>query len=184
MNVMRICAPMKHSYVGPCSKPAQSLVTRLARILSGARHSHPVRHDLMAREIEMLLEDSNTSIGWLCRYADALQAAIGTNSIRVVLSMVDELAGRGGLAAAIRGRPVAAWLPLLCILSKHVSHPQHARASLSIANLLLDEHAASLRREPDAQRVLQGLRGQLIAEAKVQSDLQAMGGIIDMILNT
>lgn len=98
--------------------------------------------------------------------------------------MVDELAGRGGLAGAIRGRPVATWLPMLQLLAKHVGNPEHARASLSILNLLIDEHASVLRGEPDALRMLQDLRGRLIAEATVQSDLQAMGGIIDMILNT
>ena len=119
----------------------------------------------------------------LCRYANALHAAVDTNSVRVVLSMIDELAGRGGLAGAIRSRPAAAWLPLLRLLAKHVTNPQHTRAALSVTNLLIDEHAAALRDEPGALCLLQGLRGRLIAEVKVQSDLQAMGGVIDMILN-
>lgn len=97
--------------------------------------------------------------------------------------MIDELAGRGGLAGAIRGRPATSWLPLLRILAKHVTNPQFTRPALSVANLLIDEHAADLRSEPDALRLLQGLRGRLIAEAKVQSDLQLMGGVIDMVLN-
>eukprot|EP00892_Ulva_mutabilis_P007014 jgi/Ulvmu1/4685/UM002_0416.1 len=117
------------------------------------------------------------------KYADALHAAVETNSIRVVLSMVDELAGRGGLRGAISCRSATAWLPLLRVLAKHVASPHFTRPALSVVNLLIDEHAAVLRGEPDALRMLQGLRRRLIAEAKVQSDLQSMGGVIDMILN-
>jgi hypothetical protein len=55
--------------------------------------------------------------------------------------LLDELAARGGLHAALAGRDAASLLPLLRHLSKHITDPRHSASLSGVAARVLDLYA-------------------------------------------
>lgn len=77
----------------------------------------------------------------LCICRDALDAALHTYRPDVVHSMLDELAARGGLHAALAGRDAASLLPLLRHLKKYITDPRHSSSLAGVAARVLDLYA-------------------------------------------
>lgn len=75
----------------------------------------------------------------MCR--DALDAALHTHRPDVIHSMLDELAARGGLHAALAGRDAASLLPLLRHLRKYITDPRHSSSLSGVAARILDLYA-------------------------------------------
>ena len=62
----------------------------------------------------------------------------------MVASVLEELAQRRGLGAALGGRDAAGLLPLLSFLIRFVSHPRHMRLVIDISNRILDTYASAV----------------------------------------
>ena len=67
-------------------------------------------------------------------YGAALDAAIASNDAVVATSVLEELAARGGLRAALERRDEDRLAPVLAFLVRHVSNPRHARLLLDVAD--------------------------------------------------
>ena len=78
-------------------------------------------------------------------YRDALDTALATRRPEVVASVLEELAQRRGLSAALGGRDAAGLLPLLTFLIRFISHPRHMRLVIDISNRILDVYASAVR---------------------------------------
>ncbi len=68
------------------------------------------------------------------RYKDALDAALQTKRPDVVCSVLEELAGRGGLQRALGNRDAEALLPLLGFLAKYIAEPRHSRLLTDVSH--------------------------------------------------
>ena len=118
------------------------------------------------------------------KYADALDATLKTDRADVVASMLEELALRSGLHAALAGRTGPSLLVLLQHTCKHVTHPNHSRMMLSVANLLLDMYTHLIGHNDELGVLLAQLRSRVIAEVKLQQELQQLQGSLNLILNS
>ena len=118
------------------------------------------------------------------KYADALDAALRTARADVVASVLEELAMRSGLGAALSGRGTADLLQLLQHACRYIMHPHHARMMLHVANRLLDLYAHLVGGDDELGALLEQLRGGVIAEVKVQQELRSLQGALDLILNS
>lgn len=63
--------------------------------------------------------------------------------------MLEELASRAGLHAALAGRSPPQLLPLLQHLSRHITDPRHSQVLAGVAARLLDLYATSVHADPE-----------------------------------
>ena len=75
------------------------------------------------------------------RYKDALDAALVTKRAEVVASVVEELAARAGLNAALGTRNAAGVAAILEHVRRHICDPRHARQLTAIAHRMMDAYA-------------------------------------------
>lgn len=116
------------------------------------------------------------------RYGDALDEALTHGQVDIVLSLVEELAARDGLAAAIRSRTPASLIQLLLMLNKNVEHPGHAATVLQVVNCVLDLHLETVAGSAALVDLLHDLKGRIGAEIKVQEELTELSGQVAMLL--
>lgn len=95
-----------------------------------------------------------------CR--EALDAALATQRPEIVHSMLEELASRAGLHAALAGRLPQQLLPLLRHLSRHITDPRHSQVLAGVAARVLDLYATSVHADPEV-RLLQR-RGRMLRQ--------------------
>lgn len=117
----------------------------------------------------------------LCRYSKALDAAVQTNRIAVVVSIIDDLASREGLKNALENRSAESLVPLLKFLAKYLAHPQYSKVAMSTIGLCVDLHTRSFLSHPELVEILTDVRGRAIAELKLQRELKALSGVLEML---
>jgi U3 small nucleolar RNA-associated protein 15 len=117
----------------------------------------------------------------LCRYSKALDAALQTQRIAIVASLIDELASREGLTTAIAGRSAPGLLPLMRFLSKYVAHPVYSKVAMATVSLCLDLHGGMCISNHSLLELLDDLRGRVVAEVRLQKDMQGLRGVLDML---
>lgn len=67
--------------------------------------------------------------------------------LQVVASLLEELASRGGLGAALGQRDPASLLPLLDHIRRHVGDPRYAPLLSAVAHRLLDAYSGVVGRD-------------------------------------
>jgi len=72
--------------------------------------------------------------------------------------MLEELAARAGLHAALANRAPQQLLPLLQHLTRHITDPRHSQVLAGVAARVLDLYATSVHADPEV-RVCGGLFG-------------------------
>lgn len=116
-----------------------------------------------------------------CRYSKALDMAVQTNRIAVVVSVIDELASREGFRTALESRSAESLVPLVKFLAKYLAHPQHSKVAMSAVGLCMDLHIRLFLSHPELVEVLRDVRGRVIAEIKLQRELKALSGVLEML---
>lgn len=116
------------------------------------------------------------------RYGEALDAALATQRPEIVHSMLEELASRAGLHAALAGRSPQQLLPLLRHLSRHITDPRHSQVLAGVAARVLDLYATSVHADPEVDACLSQLRDALKLEVKLAETLQQLSGCLEPIL--
>jgi U3 small nucleolar RNA-associated protein 15 len=117
----------------------------------------------------------------LCRYAKALDAAVQTRRINVVVSVIDDLTGREGLQSAIQHRSTDTLVPLVKFLIKYIAHPQYAKVVMSTVGLCVDLHTTLFVSDPELVEILKELRSRVIAEIRLQRKLKELSGVLEML---
>ncbi|KAK9905478.1 hypothetical protein WJX75_000621 [Coccomyxa subellipsoidea] len=117
------------------------------------------------------------------QYRAALDAAVATEQVEVVANLLEELAARSGLSAALGGRDAQGLLPLLTHLVKHLSDPRHSDLFIGIANRILDIYAPALGVSEEVDAKMRLLRERVTLEAKLQASLVQLQGTLDPILH-
>lgn len=80
-----------------------------------------------------------------------MDAALSTQQPEVVHSMLEELAARAGLHAALTGRTPQQLLPLLQHLCKHITDPRHSQVLAGVAARVMDLVATSLNADAEVR---------------------------------
>jgi U3 small nucleolar RNA-associated protein 15 len=73
------------------------------------------------------------------QYSDALDAALETKDYRIIVSILDELNHRDGLAMALSNRDDQGLIPILKFIIKHLTKSQHAKLLLNVSNVILGD---------------------------------------------
>ncbi|GBF88130.1 hypothetical protein Rsub_00842 [Raphidocelis subcapitata] len=116
-------------------------------------------------------------------YRDALDAALATRQAGVVDALLEELAARGGLPAALSGRDAAGLLPLVRHLARHVANPRHAATLAGVAARVVDAYAPAVATDARLDAALCALRDALAGEVRLADELAAIQGALEPILS-
>lgn len=116
-----------------------------------------------------------------CRYGEALDDALDTGQPIIVVSLIEELAARHGIQAALKHRPEASLVKLLTCLNRCAMHPAHTATALQMVGHVLDVHHGTITRSAALLRLVEDLRGRVGAEVRVQRELHELAGAIDML---
>jgi hypothetical protein len=116
------------------------------------------------------------------QYQDALNAALESRHPVIVVSLLDELAQRGSLAAALSRRDDVALEPVLHFLIKHITNPHYARLLHDVSHLVLDIYGAVIGQSTVIDPLLFRLRAQLKDEVRLQKDMFQLLGALDLLL--
>lgn len=103
---------------------------------------------------------------------------------QVVSTVVEELAARGGLAAALAGRTSDSLLPVVQHLQRHISDPRHAHLMSSLAHRLLDMYGASFEGSDSPLSAKLGLVQERIRlELRLQEHMMSIKGMLEPLLS-
>jgi U3 small nucleolar RNA-associated protein 15 len=117
------------------------------------------------------------------RYREALDAALlSDGGPAVVASVIEELAARSGLDAAVGGRDANGLLPLVTFAHRHISDPRHTKWLVGLTNRILDAYGGSIGEVPELDAKLEVLRERISIELGIQNELQAIQGMLEPIL--
>ncbi|KAK9867084.1 hypothetical protein WJX84_010479, partial [Apatococcus fuscideae] len=116
------------------------------------------------------------------QYGAALDAALAGGQPQVVASVLEELAARGGLTAALGGRDADGLVPLLDHLRKYIVEPRYARLLVGIAHRVIDIYAAVVGASAEVDEKLQQLQGRVKLEVALQADLRRLQGSLEPLL--
>lgn len=103
------------------------------------------------------------------------------NQIDVAVSIIEELASRHGLVAALRSQPEASLAKLLTLLNQYVAHPDHALCVLQTVQVILSLHAELIVQSPVLVELVEDLKSRVAAEAKLEQELESLYGMLEMI---
>lgn len=116
------------------------------------------------------------------RYAEALDAALASKRAAVVDAVLEELAARGALGAALGGRDARSLEPLLRHLARHVPDPRRARLLAGVAHRVLDAYAGVVGADAAVDARLAQLRDAARAEVALGDALAGVQGCLEPLL--
>eukprot|EP00899_Mesostigma_viride_P017373 jgi/Mesvir1/25637/Mv01855-RA.1 len=115
-------------------------------------------------------------------YRDALDSALTTGRVDVVITVMEELMARQGLTLALAGRDATSLEPLLDVLARYVTNPRYAELLVSVTDRVLDLYLAQLAQAPRIIQRLAIIREKVTAEVKLGEQLAALEGLIQPII--
>lgn len=116
------------------------------------------------------------------RYADAVDAALVTGRPEVVSTLLEELAARGALTAALGGRDSLTLQPLLRHVGRYMSDSRHARLMSAVGHRLVDLYAGGVGADADVDGQLVALRDRVAGEVALQQQLAVVQGTLEPLL--
>lgn len=135
--------------------------------VQAARRRHVAPHDKELRRF---------------RYREALDAALREGGPEVVVSVLEELAQRGGLVQALSWRDAGGLEPLLSFIHRHLPDPRYAKLLLGVAHRLLDIYGSSTGESPSVDHLLAKLRDRAFKEMSLLRELMQIQGILEPIV--
>jgi U3 small nucleolar RNA-associated protein 15 len=116
-------------------------------------------------------------------YQQALDSALKTRNPLVVVTVLEELSRRNGLAIALAGRDEATLEPLLSFAARYVSHPRYARLIVLVAHNVLDLYGGVLGHSDAIEELFLKLHKQVKSEVGFQRQVMKVMGSLDAIVN-
>lgn len=101
---------------------------------------------------------------------------------QVAASVLDELAARGGLGAALSVQDAQCLPSLVAHLRRHIADPRHATQLAAVAHRLLDQHCRSLGRGGDVDLAFRQLLERVREEIRAQEHLLSLQGMLEPLL--
>ena len=116
------------------------------------------------------------------QYHRALDAALTTDSLPVVCSVVDELRQRSGLDIALQGRDEDTLEPLLRFLTKHVCDYRWGRILVPLADQVLRMYASVVGQSPSIDALLFSMRSRIREELHLHRLLYGVIGQLEKLI--
>jgi len=117
------------------------------------------------------------------RYNQALDAALSTKNLLVIVSMFEELIQRKALRTVIVNRNENQLYPVLVALIRGLRTTLCSKTFIKVLNVILDEFMTEIGQSPKIDAVIKGCLTEVGKEMRVQRKLQKTMGIIDMVLS-
>eukprot|EP00798_Chlamydomonas_sp_ICE-L_P020921 gene20921-27769_t len=112
------------------------------------------------------------------RYCEAMTAALLT----IVISILEELAARGGMVAAIGGRDSESLVKLLKFLVKYIVEPRYSAMLCNVTHRVLDTYTSVIGLSPEVDERLMALKDRVNEEVKLHEALIEIQGCLEPIL--
>jgi U3 small nucleolar RNA-associated protein 15 len=121
------------------------------------------------------------------RYREALDAALATRRPEIVATVVEELAARGGLRAALADRDDAAgtgMISLLDYLKRAVGDPRHSGLAADLGHRVLDVYGGgrAVVESGGVMEKMEVLRERVKVELQTQDELVKIRGMLEPLL--
>ncbi|EPZ34148.1 U3 small nucleolar RNA-associated protein 15 domain-containing protein [Rozella allomycis CSF55] len=117
------------------------------------------------------------------QYQNALDAAINKGNPEVVFHVIEELALRNALVAALTGRDESRLLPVLKYLMKNVINPLYSKVLIVVTNTVIDMYAGVFGFSIQIDDMLAKLRSKVKEEVELQKRMQELKGMMNLLLN-
>lgn len=121
------------------------------------------------------------------QYREALDAALATRRPEIVATVVEELAARGGLRAALADRDDAAgtgMISLLDYLKRAVGDPRHSGLAADLGHRMLDVYGGgrAMVESGGVMEKMEVLRERVKVELQTQDELVKIRGMLEPLL--
>lgn len=116
-------------------------------------------------------------------YQKALDAALKTRNPVVVVTVLEELSRRSGLAIALSGRDEETLEPLMAFVARYTNHPKYSKLVIQVVHKILDLYAGVLGRSDVIDELFSKLQRQVKAEVSFQQDIMRVVGSLDGIIS-
>ncbi|KAK8824541.1 hypothetical protein WA577_006938 [Blastocystis sp. JDR] len=134
--------------------------------------------ELEAKKVEVRAPAKQRQTRWdrylrKFNYMKALDAALESHKVEVVVSVLEEMRARNVLSIAVKGRSDKDLAPLLAVITTHLNNPAYAGILLTTANEVLTQYGASVGQRPGLDAQLMKLNTVLGNE--IRSEKHALG---------
>jgi U3 small nucleolar RNA-associated protein 15 len=116
------------------------------------------------------------------RYQDALDAALTSRNPSEVVSVLEELVQRRGLARAITGRDEVTLEPLLSFLARYTTNPRYAPVLIDVCLAVFETYKTVVGQSESIDELLTRLARVVKTEIKQQRALIALLGSLDAVI--
>jgi len=116
-------------------------------------------------------------------YQLALDSALTTRNVVVIVTVLEELCRRNGLTIALSGRDEISLEPILSFLVQYILHPRYSAFLVQITHRLLDIYYEIIGYSPIIDHLFQRLIRQIQQELSLQKDIMRVLGSIDCVIN-
>jgi U3 small nucleolar RNA-associated protein 15 len=117
------------------------------------------------------------------KYGEALNEALKTEDPVVIVSVMDELAKRDGLAIALRGRDEATLEPIIVFILRNITNPRYSDMLISVTNTVCDLYAPVLGQSAVIDDLFMRLQAKLKEESGVEKELLKLMGCLDCVMS-
>jgi U3 small nucleolar RNA-associated protein 15 len=116
-------------------------------------------------------------------YQLALDSALATRNVIVIVTVLDELCRRNGLTIALSGRDEVTLEPLLQFLIQYIIHPRYSQFLIQITHRVIDIYYSIIGYSPMIDSLFQKLLQNVQQEMVFQKDIMRVMGSIDCVIN-
>jgi U3 small nucleolar RNA-associated protein 15 len=116
-------------------------------------------------------------------YQGALDSALKTRNPLIIVTVLEELSRRSGLAIALSGRDESSLEPLLSFCARYVSNPRYARLVVQVVHGILDIYAGELGHSDSIDELFLKMRKSVKVETQFQREVLHVCGALDCIVS-
>lgn len=117
-------------------------------------------------------------------YGEALDLALKTENLTVVIPFLHELHLRDGIKVALSGRDETTLLPILLFLTKYIKNPMHTKFLCEILDIILDLYAPAIEKGSAVATQILKIRHSIETELRAQSHFLPLLGSLELIINS
>ena len=116
-------------------------------------------------------------------YQKALDSALKTRNPLTIVTVLEELSSRNGIAIALAGRNESSLEPLLSFAAKYISNPRYSKLTMQIIHHVLDLYGNILGHSDSIDELFVKLRRQIKKEVEFQQQACTILGALEVVLS-
>lgn len=115
-------------------------------------------------------------------YQKALDSALKTRNPLTIVTVLEELGNRNGIAIALAGRNENSLEPLLSFAAKYISNPRYSKLTMQIIHHVLDLYGNILGHSDSIDELFVKLRRHIKKEVEFQQQACSILGALDVVI--